>query len=144
MNSPSPPDPLVFFIDRSLGRKVIANALRDAGEKVEIHDDHFPQNTVDDVWLCEVGRCGWVVLTKDANIRYHANELAALRSASVRAFILTARGDLSGPEMAEIFIKALPGMKRLIARTSGPLIARNTRAGDVEVIEASMRKKGQK
>jgi hypothetical protein len=37
---PSPPERLVFFIDRSLGRKVIPDALRAAGEEVRIHDDH--------------------------------------------------------------------------------------------------------
>src|SRR5260221_14400832 len=83
VNSPSPPDPLVFFIDRSLGRKIIAKALRDAGEEVMVHDDHFPQNTRDEVWLGEAGKRQWVVLTKDENIRYRTNELMALRAASV-------------------------------------------------------------
>ena len=34
----------VFFIDRSLGRRHVAQALRAAGAVVEIHDDHFPQD----------------------------------------------------------------------------------------------------
>jgi hypothetical protein len=33
-NLPSPPEHLIFFIDRSLGRKVVPGALRAAGEEV--------------------------------------------------------------------------------------------------------------
>jgi hypothetical protein len=49
LNLPSLPEPLVFFIDRSLGRRVIPNALRDAGARVEVHDDHFSQDAQDQV-----------------------------------------------------------------------------------------------
>jgi hypothetical protein len=31
---------------------------------VEIHDDHFPSDAKDEVWLAEVGIRGWIVLTK--------------------------------------------------------------------------------
>ena len=34
----------VLFLDRSLGRHVIADALRAAGMKVQVHDDHLPKN----------------------------------------------------------------------------------------------------
>jgi hypothetical protein len=50
-----PSDPsLVFFVDRSLGQKVIAEKLRENGLKVEIHDDHFPQDALDEHWIAEV------------------------------------------------------------------------------------------
>ncbi|MEZ5614602.1 MAG: hypothetical protein R3E35_05245 [Rhodocyclaceae bacterium] len=60
---------LVFFIDRSLGRKQVAEAFREVGGTVEVHDNHFPQTTPDVDWLAEVGRRGWVVLSKDDRIR---------------------------------------------------------------------------
>jgi uncharacterized protein with PIN domain len=67
----TPPDsPLIFFVDRSLGQKVIAEKLRQSGVNVEIHDDHFPQDAPDEHWIAEVGEKGWVVLTKDDRIRY--------------------------------------------------------------------------
>jgi len=47
------PGRLVFFIDRSLGRRVIPAALREAGEEVRIHDDYFPQDAKDEVWLAQ-------------------------------------------------------------------------------------------
>ncbi|MCI0535212.1 MAG: hypothetical protein L0Z50_08285 [Verrucomicrobiales bacterium] len=128
--------PLVFFIDRSLGRKIIPGVLRQAGEEIRIHDDLFPQDAPDEVWLAEVGRNGWVVFTKDKRIRYRANERNALVNAKVRAFVLTARGDLQGREIAEIFIVALPAIKRLCVAVSPPFIAHVSREGKVSLAKS--------
>jgi hypothetical protein len=68
LNLLSPPEPLVFFVDRSLGRHVIPDALRAAGVQVELHDDHFPQDAQDQIWLAEAGKRGWIVLTKDKHL----------------------------------------------------------------------------
>lgn len=111
--TPRPVSAPVFFIDRSLGRKQVAQALREAGATVEVHDDHFPQATPDVDWLAEVGRRGWVVLSKDERIRRNRIERTALEAARVRAFFLTQQ-DITGQEMAELFSSALPGMTRRV------------------------------
>jgi hypothetical protein len=128
-----PPEPLVFFIDRSLGRRIVAQALREAGETVEIHEDHFAPDARDEVWLNEVGSRGWIVLTKDDRIRYRVTERTALASARVRAFVLTS-SQLLGTEMAAAFVKALPRMKRLIANHTPPFIGRVSRNGKVSLL----------
>lgn len=130
---PSPPEPLIFFIDRSLGRKVVPGALRAAGEEVRIHDEHFPQDAKDEIWLAGVGQNGWIVLTKDKHIRYRAAEIQALRAANVRAFVLTSRGDLTGAEVSQIFVKALPAIKRLCEKIAPPFVALVDRSGNVRV-----------
>ena len=128
-----PPEPLVFFVDRSLGNKVVAGALRAAGARVEIHDDHFSTTALDEVWLDEVGRRGWVVLTKDRAIRYRAPALAAIRGSGVRLFVLTA-GDLQGGEMADVFARALVRITTVARREPAPFIARVTRTGAVSLL----------
>lgn len=112
---------LVFFIDLSLGKRVVAQSLRDAGACVEVHDDYFPQDATDVDWLTSVGQRVWVVLSKDERIRRNPLERAAFDRALVKAFFLTQQG-LSGPEMAEIFVKALPGITRRVVRQPGPFI----------------------
>ena len=119
------PESLVFFVDRSLGRGV-AEALRKGGAQAEHHDDHFAQDAPDQDWLGEVGRRGWLVLTKDKEIRRRTLEREALLAAGVRAFVLTS-GNLRGAEMAEIFVRHLRRMERLARRTPPPFIARVTR-----------------
>ena len=128
-----PPEPLVFFIDRSLGRKIVAQALREIGETVEIHDDHFAPDAKDEDWLFEVGKRGWIVLTKDDRIRYRVTERTAIASAKVRAFVLTST-QLQGTEMAAAFIKALPRIKRIVASNAPPFIARVSRTGKVALL----------
>jgi hypothetical protein len=39
MSSARLPEPFTFFADRSLGRRVVVEALRAAGETVVAHDD---------------------------------------------------------------------------------------------------------
>lgn len=135
LNLPLPPEPLVFFVDRSLGRRIIPAALRTAGAQIELHDDHFPQDAQDQVWLAEAGKHGWVVLTKDKHIRHRAVEIHALLTAKVRAFVLTARGDLSGAEIGQILIKGLPAMNKLCATVTPPFVAHVSRDGSVAVIK---------
>lgn len=62
------PDRPTLFVDRSLGKGVV-NALRDAGARVEFHDDHFSQDAEDVEWIPKVSENGWVILTKDKHIR---------------------------------------------------------------------------
>jgi hypothetical protein len=128
-----PPEPLVFFIDRSLGRKIVAQALREIGETVEIHDDHFAPDAKDADWLLEVGKRSWIVLTKDDRIRYRVTERTAIVSARVRAFVMTST-QLQGAEMGAAFIKALPRIKRIIASNAPPFIARVSRTGKVSLL----------
>ena len=132
-SSSKPRKPAVFFLDRSLGKKEIALALRQVGEHVEVHDDHFPPDAKDADWLSIVGKRDWVVFTKDDRIRYRTLERKALMRGGVRAFIITAKG-LSGQDMAQIFIKALPRIKRFIAKHAPPFIAKITRNGAVMML----------
>jgi hypothetical protein len=128
------PDEPTFFVDRSLGRSDVPAALRGAGARVEIHDDHFPQDAPDVSWLAEAGARGWLVLTKDRRIQRHPLELNALSAAGVGAFILTS-ANLSGAQMAAALVKALPRMIALAARCGRPFVATVSRSGDVSLKE---------
>jgi uncharacterized protein with PIN domain len=130
----TPPDSgLVLFVDRSLGQKVIAEKLRQSGVKVEIHDDHFPQDAPDEHWIEEVGKRGWVVLTKDDRIRYRPAALEAYRRHKVRVFIFGS-GEMKAQEMADAFVKALPKISRFASRKAAPFFARISRSGLVSVL----------
>jgi len=69
-----------IYLDRNLGKHVIADALREAGATVEIHDDHLPLNAPDEDWIALVGRNSWIAITKDKNIRHRAAEIAAIKN----------------------------------------------------------------
>lgn len=45
------PEPWTFFVDRSLGGRIVADALRAAGAAFVVHDDHFERDAPDQKWL---------------------------------------------------------------------------------------------
>jgi hypothetical protein len=123
----------VFFIDRSLGKHVVPDALRAAGVRVEVHDDHFPQNAIDEVWLPAVGQNGWAVLTSDDRIRYRHAEKGAAIAAGVALFIFAGKG-MRGAAVADALVRALPAMLRLLANQRRPFIAKVGRTGTVTML----------
>jgi hypothetical protein len=119
------PEPFEFFIDRSLGQYTVAQALRARclpREVVHVHDEHFPDATRDEDWLPQVGRRGWVVLTKDARIRSNDLERGAVLSSGVALFEL-ARGDLTGEQMGELLCGALDRVRTVLRRYRVPIVA---------------------
>src|SRR5438105_1318386 len=138
-SSPSPPERLVFFTDENLGRQVVPQALRNAGEQVIAFRERFAGGTKDPVWLREVGRNGWVLLTKDSRIRYRRNEMQALLSSKMQSFVLVS-SNLPGAEIAQIFVKALPRIKRLCQRQRPPFIAHVHKDGTVALMRIPQRK----
>ena len=122
-----PRDAVVFFVDRSLGKRHVPDALRALGASVELHDDHFATNATDSEWITEVARRGWVVLTKDQRIRHRPLERAAVVASGARLFAL-AGGNLSGLEMANVFARHLKRMTRLASGERAPFIASVSRS----------------
>lgn len=119
---------LRFFLDYQIGRFVVADALRAAGARVEVHIEHFEQNAPDTEWIPEVGRREWVLITKDQNIRRNPLERAAYEAAKLRGFVVTGK-DMSGPELADLLVRSLPGMVRRAAGRRGPLLFSISRGG---------------
>jgi hypothetical protein len=116
-----PREKLVFFIDRSLGKLDVPDALRAAGHVCELHDDNFDQHTEDATWLSAVATRKLIVLTKDERIRYRPLELKALTSAQLRVFIVIC-GNVRGVETAAILLRAMPGILKAINSQKGPYI----------------------
>jgi hypothetical protein len=121
-----------FFIDRCLSSKGVVAALRQTGITIEIHDDHFPNNTADVDWLPKVGESGWVVLTKDANIARRTLEKIAVTRANVQLFIVTAQ-QLASTDMIAILIKAIASMQQFVHNHPAPFIAKIYRDSRLEM-----------
>jgi len=122
-----PPEPLTLFLDESLDRDSIAQALADAGARVERLTKHFPKGTPDNVWLAFIGSKAWVVLTRDKRIRYRPLERLALQAANVRAFVFTG-GNMTVKDTGDVLARAIAAIRRL-CRQPGPFIFHIGRAG---------------
>ena len=112
----------ILFLDRNLGKHIIADRLRSAGMKVEVHDNHLPPDAPDEDWLALVGRMGWVALTKDKNIRYRTAELESIRSNAARIIVIRAK-NATGSDIAELLVKGRRRIARFVAKTVAPFVA---------------------
>lgn len=118
--SGSPPE---FLVDRSLGRHVVADALRAAGAVVRTLADVYgndEETMADADWLARAGREGWVVLTKDARIRYRPAEIASVRAHGVQVFVVAGQ-HLPGRELAARCVHNLHRIGQA-AQKPGPFI----------------------
>jgi predicted nuclease of predicted toxin-antitoxin system len=131
-HSSSPPEDLTFFIDRCLGKEPLASSLRALDWNIELHDDHFPQDAPDTLWLSEAGQRGWIVLSKDQRIRFRPLEREMLVESRCRVFILTA-GSLSSRQIADIFVRAAPKIERMARQQPPPFQAYVSAMGKVTI-----------
>jgi predicted nuclease of predicted toxin-antitoxin system len=110
-----------FYLDFCLG-KTVAEALKAAGATVELHKDHFAQDVEDTTWIPRVAEWGWVILTKDKNIRRRHGEREATLFAQARMFTLSS-GNMRGAVMAELFVRNLDAMETLALALEPPFLA---------------------
>jgi len=117
---------LVFFSDRDLGR-VFPALIADAGVRIERHDDHFEPETADEEWIGEIGRRGWVAVTRDARIRYSPLAVSVLMSSRARLFVLV--GKLTTAQAAETFLTWRQNVISTSLNENGAFIAKIRRDG---------------
>jgi PIN like domain len=104
-------EPLEVFVDRSLGRYAIPQALRDLGlfkvlTMAEFYGEEKSQQLLDVQWLEDVAVHKWVVLTKDRQMMRPQTsgapnpELAKLAAVGARVFCVMGQ-QLSAAEQIE-------------------------------------------
>jgi hypothetical protein len=102
-----PAPPPEFFVDRSLGPHISADAIRALGYVVHSMADAYPdredQRVADTQRIADAAEHGWVVLTKDERITRQPDEQAALAASHLRVFALGTQS-MTGPEMAERYV----------------------------------------
>ena len=127
-------NPLELFVDRCLGKNLLPDALRKLPNLiVHVHDDHFAPDEQDHLWLPQVATKGWVILTKDKDIRHRKLEIDAVLENE--AYLPTfGQGDYTAEEMADAFRLALPKIRRSVAGFLPPLVARISKKGDLLIL----------
>ena len=102
-----------FFLDRSLGRKAVPEALRADGWDLITLAEHYgmpaDEQVADTEWIEEAAKRGWLILMKDKRIRHRQAEIAAVAEHKARCFVIT-RGDLPSADMVQRFITNKPAI----------------------------------
>ena len=104
MNSKSPPNELIIYLDRNLGSKIVPEALQKANIRFEIHDDHLAPDAPDEDWVRLCSEKRWIAITKDARIRYNAHIRKSIQDSQAGIFILKANNH-TGAQNGELLVR---------------------------------------
>ena len=92
----------------------------------------FTRRPTDVEWLQAEAAKGNLILTKDIALGRNPLEKAMVKRAKAKVFALSS-ASMTGPEMAEAFVKARHRMKQFAKKHSGPFIAKVDRNGQVRM-----------
>lgn len=113
---------MILFFDRNMGRDV-PMALRRLGLQVEWHARHFVHDTLDDLWLEQVGQQEWTVVTHDTHFVHNESEKRAIIDHRVRCFVL-AGGGADKWSKVRILARAWDKIKSIATTERPPFIYR--------------------
>jgi len=115
--SAEPPPPPEVCFDRSLGHETAA-IMRAAAWTVHLITEAYPDAELvsDEVWIAHAAARGWVLLSRDARIRYRGPALAARHRSQI--YYLGAHTTLAAGAIRDVAAGFL---------AAGPVICRNAR-----------------
>ena len=104
--------------------------MREVGADAIGLDERYPQNALDDEWLPDAGTNGWIVLSKDHEIRRNFLEIDAIMVHRVGCFLLPR--NLKKEEMVTLALSVLKRMENISRSRAVPFIYVVQRAGALE------------
>ena len=108
-----------LFLDRDQGNKVIPGFLQRTGLKVECHSKYYKDDLEDDIWIRDVSRKGWLIVSSDKGLENDvANKLAVIES-KAKVFILEENGS-RGEYWAAAIIVSWKTIYELAGDNPGP------------------------
>ena len=120
---------MILFFDRSVGDRIPQALLHlKSPVGIEYHRRHFAPDCPDDVWLAEVGRHGWFVVSQDYKHHVLPNELAAIRQFNVGLFYLEG-AELPMWETMRLIMRTFDRIVAAAESTPRPFVFRVRRNG---------------
>ncbi len=130
-----PPESPTLFIDRNSGGRTFRDILTNAGLRVVLHDEEFPQTAADEDWLQAVGQKGWVIITGDKATTTSPLFLQRLSRSGALVFILLGLNGASAEGKAKCILELYPKIEDLISRAEPPAMWCISKQGNVRFVD---------
>jgi hypothetical protein len=99
-----------------------------------VHDDIFRQDAIDEEWLSEAGRQGWIALTKDvARVQSALQRIAVARN-NARLFVWNSRAVIDQRTLASILVSAAGEMIDFAGKNAAPFVAYVYSTGELRLV----------
>lgn len=100
---------------------------------VKLLHEEFQRGILDPDLLPQIGKQGWILLTKDNQIRHRPLETEAFVAARLRVFVFES-AEMTSEQMLDAFRKALPAIGRVVKKRKPPYVIRVGMTGRVKVL----------
>lgn len=123
---------MILFLDRDVGtalpRALLVLRFNVQFHGLHYHQQHFPMDCLDDIWLPQVGQWGWTVVGHDSQHHAMPNELSAIIQYNIGCFYLWG-AEARRWEKMRCFARAYARIVEAEAHTPRPFIYRVTETG---------------
>jgi PIN like domain len=109
--------------------------LRADGWRVELHDDHFEQDTVDEAIFPVLAERGWILVTQDKRIRRRPAERLALLRYGVRTFSIASTANPSAQATIQVLRAARPEIEKTLSVLPGPFVVAVYKDGSLAALD---------
>lgn len=111
-----------FFFDNCLSPQIV-EGLKLFGEDVEHLRNSFAADTPDTIWIPEVAKRGWILITRDKAIRKKPLELEALTRSGLSTFIFLQKRDPDRWGWVELVVRRWTEVKDFASSERRPFAA---------------------
>lgn len=111
------------------------DALQKHGWLVERHDDHFAQDTRDEVLFREIAARGWIFLTQDKKIRTRVPERRELLRHGLRTVSVASTANLSAADTVAALLRAEAALTGALKRETPPFIIAVYKDGSIKRLD---------
>lgn len=101
-----------FFFDNNLSPRLVRGLRKFGEEVIHLQEEYGQDNVLDEVWLKDIGRKGYLLITRDLKIPLHQAEKQAFKDNKVGAFFLGGK-NRSAFAIIQQVIKNWPRIKEL-------------------------------
>ena len=113
---------MVFFLDENLHGNIVPGILERTGIQVEQHKQHFGQGVADEIWIPEIARRGWVIVTCDENTRFTKTQVQAIIRSKASVIHMVNGKNATHPVLATNFVNSVKKIHSFTEEHEAPFI----------------------
>lgn len=132
--TPQPDSRPVIVLDMTFSSAKLGEFLSKFPEwRVELLGKHFAHNCPDHVWIPDVAKRGWIIISADKAIRRSPEVCDAVQASHAKVFFM-GRGGHRGEDYMAILGAARHRILRIAKNNAGPFFARIHQTTEVELV----------
>ena len=121
-----------YYLDENLHGERFASVLRGAALNIELCKDHGFSGVDDTLWIPDIARRGWIIVTGDIKTRHKVWERRVIITSKARMLHLRRGKNGTHQVLAQNFVNTLPRIERFLQTNAAPCLATVTRPSKLE------------